>query len=142
MKPSTDTIRDRARQLRRDQTDVESKLWLCLRARQLSSAKFRRQYPIGPFITDFCCFEHRLVLEIDGSQHAFQAAADERRSAFLKSRGYKVLRFWDNEVIENIDGVLQQIAHALEEPNLEAEPSPLPSPSGRGLQVEKKRNPK
>ena len=106
-------LRDRARQLRRDQTDVESKLWSRLRARQLSGAKFRRQYPIGAFIADFCCYERRLVIELDGGHHAELGDADQSRTDFFVSQGYRVLRFWNNEVIENIDGVLGQIAHTL-----------------------------
>jgi very-short-patch-repair endonuclease len=106
-------LRDRARQLRRDQTDVESKLWSRLRARQLSGAKFRRQYPIGAFIADFCCYERRLVIELDGGHHAELVDADQSRTDFFVSQGYRVLRFWNNEVIENIDGVLGQIAHTL-----------------------------
>jgi len=106
-------LRDRARQLRRNQTDVEGKLWSRLRARQLCGAKFRRQYPIGGFIADFCCYERRLVVELDGGQHAEHVDADQRRTDFFVSQGYRVLRFWNNEVIENIDGVLERIAHTL-----------------------------
>ena len=106
-------LRDRARQLRRDQTDVEGKLWSRLRARQLSGAKFRRQYPIGAFIADFCCYERRLVIELDGGHHAELVDADQSRTDFFVSQGYRVLRFWNNEVIENIDGVLEQIVHTL-----------------------------
>ena len=122
LKPSNSTLKERARQLRHDQTDAEKRLWACLRSRQLNGFKFRRQFVIGPFITEFCCFEQRLVVELDGGQHASKTATDETRSAFLRSRGYRVLRFWDNEVFENIDGVLQRIAQTLT----------LPSPSGRG----------
>jgi len=136
MKPSTDTIRDRARQLRRNQTDVEAKLWTRLRARQVADAKFRRQYPIGRSIADFCCYEQRLVVELDGGHHAEQVGADQTRTDFFASRGYRVLRFWNNEVTENIEGVLERIARALCDPK--NEPSPLPSPSGRGWG--KKRN--
>jgi very-short-patch-repair endonuclease len=132
MKQSTPILRDRARQLRRNQTDAERKLWARLRARQLSGFKFRRQYPIGPFITDFCCFEQRLVVELDGGQHAEQRMADRRRSDVLGRYGYRVLRFWDNEVMQNIDEVLQRIVEVL---NLE--PSPFPSPRGRGSEVPK-----
>jgi very-short-patch-repair endonuclease len=106
-------LRDRARQLRRNQTDVEAKLWSRLRARQLSDAKFRRQYPIGAFIADFCCYERRLVIELDGGHHAEHVDADQSRTDFFVSQGYRVLRFWNNEVIENIDGVLEKIAHTL-----------------------------
>jgi very-short-patch-repair endonuclease len=114
-------LRDRARHLRKNQTDVEKKLWSRLRARQLAGVKFRRQYPIGHFIVDFCCFEQRLVVELDGGQHAVQLHADQRSSSIV-AHGYRVLRFCDNEVIENINGVLERIAEALT----------LPSPKGRG----------
>jgi very-short-patch-repair endonuclease len=132
MEINSSTLRERARSLRRNQTDVEGKLWSRLRSRQLRSFKFRRQHPIGPFITDFCCFGRRLVVELDGGQHASQTANDQKRTAFLVARGYRVLRFWDNEVMENIDGVLQQIVEALGEPRVNLEPSPVPSPRGRG----------
>ncbi len=126
------TLRERARNLRRNQTNAEQKLWNRLRSHQLCGFKFRRQYVIGSFIADFCCFEQRLVVELDGGQHASQTTADQRRSTFLLSRGYTVLRFWDNEVFEDIDAVLQQITQALDTPNRNPEPSPVPSPSGRG----------
>ena len=113
MEAKVPIMRDRARQLRRDQTHVEGKLWSRLRARQLSGAKFRRQYPIGGFIADFCCYERRLVIELDGGHHAEHVDADQSRTDFFVSQGYRVLRFWNNEVIENIDGVLEQIAHTL-----------------------------
>jgi very-short-patch-repair endonuclease len=131
MKQSTRVIRDRARQLRRNQTDAERKLWARLRSRGLCGIKFRRQYPISLFITDFCCFEQHLVVELDGGQHAEQTEADQRRSDLLTRHGYRVLRFWDNEVMQNIDGVLQRIAEALSDPNGNLEPSPVPSPIGR-----------
>jgi len=115
-------LRDRARGLRRNQTDAERKLWTRLRARQLCDAKFRRQYPIGPFIVDFCCFEQRLVVELDGGHHANQTAADHRRCDFLISRGYRVLRFWDNEVMEDLNAVLEKITQTLDDQN--SEPSP------------------
>jgi lysyl-tRNA synthetase class 2 len=101
-----------------------------LRSRQVGGFKFRRQFVIGPFITDLCCFEQRLIVELDGGQHADQFDADRKRSNFLVSRGYRVLRFWDNEVMEHIDAVLERIAEVLADPRME--PSPLPSPKGRG----------
>jgi len=115
-------LRDQARELRKNQTDVQAKLWFRLRGRQIAGAKFRRQYPIGHFIADFCCYEQRLVMELDGGQHAEARTLDQRRTDFLVSRGYRVLRFWDNEVLENIDGVLERISETLT----------LPSPVGRG----------
>ncbi len=84
--------------------------------------KFRRQHPISYFIVDFCCLEHRLVVELDGGQHAEQVEADQKRSAFLAGRGYRVLRFWDNEVMEDTDAVLERIAAVLSNPHL----NPLP----------------
>jgi very-short-patch-repair endonuclease len=132
LKPNISTLKERARQLRRDQTDAEKTLWARLRSRQLNGFKFRRQLVIGPFITDFCCFDQRLVVEIDGGQHASKIATDETRSAFLRSRGYRVLRFWDKEVFENIDAVLQRIAQVLGKSDKTQKPSPFPSPSGRG----------
>ncbi len=116
-------LRDRARQLRHNQTEAEHRLWARLRARQLCSAKFRRQHPIGHFIADFCCMERGLVVELDGGQHAVQAEADQRRPSFMASRGFRVLRFWDNEVMEDIDAVLGQIADAL----MDLHPNPFPN---------------
>jgi very-short-patch-repair endonuclease len=115
-------LRDRARQLRNEQTDAEAKLWARLRARQISHVKFRRQHPIGPYVADFCCVEHSLVVEIDGGQHAEQMQSDQRRTAVLKLPGFRVLRFWNNEVLANIEAVLEQIYQAIEQPS----PFPLP----------------
>ena len=115
-------LRVRARRLRGEQTEAEGRLWARLRARQVSGAKFRRQHPIGRFIVDFCCLEYGLVVELDGGRHATQVEADQKRSAFLARRGYRVLRFWDHEVMENIDGVLEEIAAAVGHPH----PCPLP----------------
>jgi very-short-patch-repair endonuclease len=139
MEPSSSILKERARRLRREQTDTESKLWARLRSRQLIGFKFRRQFVIGPFITDFCCFKRRLVVELDGGQHAGKSTADEQRSAFLRSRGYRVLRFWDNEVMGDIDAVLQQILQALDDSNPAPDPSPVPSPTGRGSDKENAR---
>jgi adenine-specific DNA-methyltransferase len=107
--------RDAARRLRREQTDAEQRLWSRLRGSQLLGFRFRRQYPIGPFFADFSCLEAKLVIELDGSQHADQLEPDKRRTEFLRAAGYAVLRFWNNEVISEIDEVLQRIAGALEE---------------------------
>jgi very-short-patch-repair endonuclease len=115
--------KSRARKLRKNLTDVENKLWSRLRGRQLSGVKFRRQQPIGPFIVDFCCVERRLVVELDGGQHAERNTADERRTRLVERFGYRVLRFWDNELLSNLDGVLERINEALESPH----PFPLPS---------------
>jgi very-short-patch-repair endonuclease len=89
-------------------------LWSRLRNSELEGFKFRRQYPIGPFFADFFCQGAELVVEVDGSQHADQSDEDERRTQFIRDAGYRVLRFWNNEVISEIDEVLQRIADALE----------------------------
>jgi very-short-patch-repair endonuclease len=122
MLPDFSELKSRARRLRRQQTDAESQLWARLRARQLCGAKFRRQHAIGPFIADFCTVERGLVIELDGGQHATQAQADQRRSAYLERSGYRALRFWDNEVLMNMEAVLQRIFQALNDPH----PCPVP----------------
>ena len=117
-----------ARNLRRTQTDAEKKLWSKLRDRQLSGIKFRRQHAIGKYIADFCCVESKLVIELDGSQHAQQSLADELRSHYLRQSGFCVLRFWDNDVLTKIDAVIEQIVGVLEGPH----PNPLPKGEGTG----------
>lgn len=111
------TLTGLAKQLRRNQTDVEKRLWYRLRARQIGGYKFRRQHQIGNFIADFVCAERMLIVEIDGGQHSEQAQRDSTRTAALSSMGYRVLRFWNNEVIDNIDAVLEAIRLALERPS-------------------------
>jgi len=100
----------RARRLRRASTDAEKLLWQKLRARQLGGAKFRRQTPIGPYIVDFVSFEHKLVVEIDGGQHSASAERqhDTKRTTWLESQGFRVLRFWNNQVLTNLEGVLER----------------------------------
>ena len=120
-----------ARHLRCNQTDVERLLWSRLRARQLQGEKFRRQHSFAGYIVDFCCPDKQLIIELDGSQHAQQQQADKKRTAALKRQGYQVLRFWNNEVIENPDGVLARIAEYTDYPH----PCPLPGrerETGRG----------
>jgi len=102
------SLLSRARQLRRNQTNAELELWMRLRGRQLG-AKFKRQHLIGPYITDFCCLELRLVIELDGGQHLEQVEADQKRSAYIASRGFRVLRFWNDQVLKETDAVLDQI---------------------------------
>jgi very-short-patch-repair endonuclease len=104
---------DLARRLRSAMTDAERRLWYHLRRRRFQGAKFRRQMPLGKYIVDFVCLEHRLVLELDGGQHATQTGADQVRDAWLQARGFRVLRFWNNEVMENLPGVLVRIAGEL-----------------------------
>ena len=109
-----------ARRLRRDMTDAERRLWHYLRRRQLLGFRFRRQFPIGPYIVDFACLEAKLVIEVDGSQH-FDAAGDIARTQRLHEHGYRVLRFCNNDLMRNIEGVLETIATAL---NAETPPHP------------------
>ncbi|MDP9423158.1 MAG: endonuclease domain-containing protein [Pseudomonadota bacterium] len=123
----------RAKRLRREMTDAERKLWSVLRSRQLEGARFRRQQPIGPFIADFVCQEARLIVEADGSQHA-DSERDIRRTAFLWSKGYRVLRFWNNDILENLEGVAESILAALSTPHPAQPPAESPSPSrGEGF---------
>jgi very-short-patch-repair endonuclease len=104
--------RARARTMRRAPTDAELRLWRLMRDRRLSGLKFRRQVPVGPYIVDFLCVGSRLIVEVDGSQHA-ENPRDEARDAYLGSAGWKVLRFWNHEVTQNREGVLETIlAHA------------------------------
>jgi very-short-patch-repair endonuclease len=103
----------KARQLRMSMTDAERRLWSVLRSRRLQGYKFRRQHPEGRFILDFVCIEHRLVIEADGGQHA-GGEYDERRTAWLAKRGWRVLRFWNNEILSNAAGVAETILGALE----------------------------
>lgn len=105
--------RKRARELRRDSTEVETRLWQLLRGRQINGLKFVRQFPVGPYFADFACREARLVVELDGGQHA-DSAHDVRRDAFMIAQGYKVLRFWNTEVTENIEGVIERIVAAID----------------------------
>ena len=105
-----------ARQSRRKQTDAEKAVWEILRRKQISGFKFRRQESIGPYIVDFVSFGNKLIIEIDGGQHNEIGARsrDEARSAFLRSRGYKVMRFWNNDVLVNREAVAESIRAALE----------------------------
>jgi very-short-patch-repair endonuclease len=102
----------RARRLRRNLTDAEMKLWLAVRDRRLSGHKFLRQVSIGPYIADFICREHRLIIEVDGGQHA-DSASDRVRDSYLAERGYRTLRFWNSDVLANLEGVLVSIASEL-----------------------------
>jgi very-short-patch-repair endonuclease len=101
-----------ARKLRRELTGPERKLWSKLRNIQLHGLKFRRQVPLGPYVADFLCFDAKLIVEVDGGQHASAIDADEERSAWLAKNGYRVIRFWNNDVLENVDGVLDEIVEA------------------------------
>ncbi|CBS89930.1 endonuclease domain-containing protein [Azospirillum lipoferum] len=101
-----------ARRLRTAMTDAERRLWSRLRNRQLAGAKFRRQFPIGPFVADFACPECRLIVEADGGQHA-DSIADTRRAAWLAEHGWRVLRFWNTDILTRTDDVLATILAAI-----------------------------
>lgn len=116
---------ERARALRRNQTNAELKLWRDIRRRQLRGNKFRRQHPIGNYIVDFVCLEKKLIIELDGEQHASgrQKTHDESRDAWLETRGYRVIRYWNEEIYSNIDGVLTEIEIYLSDPHYGPPPS-------------------
>ena len=105
-----------ARRPRQDQTEAERLLWSRLRDRGLDGRKFRRQSPIGTYVVDFECREKGVVVELDGGQHAERIDADGARTAWLETQGYRVVRFWNHDVLGNIDGVLEAIRMALKEP--------------------------
>lgn len=98
-----------ARKLRKQQTNAERLLWGRLRNRQMAGCKFRRQFPIGVYVVDFVCLERRLIIELDGGQHAEAVSYDKTRTRFLEGQGFTVVRFWNNEVFSETDGVLQRI---------------------------------
>ena len=117
-----------AKHLRHVRTEAERKLWSRLRARRLYDVKFRRQYPLGHYIVDFCCPERKLVVEIDGGVHRKTYLQDRARDQVLMSRGYRVLRFWNSAVLKHTDRVMRRIAFALRTPS----PGPSPPKRGRG----------
>lgn len=103
----------KARELRKNLTDAEQTLWRHLRLRQLGGYKFRRQQPIGKYIVDFVCLEERLIIEVDGGQHSEQMAYDSERNTWLESQGFCIFRFWNNQVLEEIESVKEIIIKAL-----------------------------
>jgi len=105
---------ERARVLRKELTPSERKLWAHLRHNKLNGVKFRRQHALGPYIVDFCSVKAKLIIELDGSQHLEQEEYDQERTEYLESQGYKVIRFWNNQVTNDISGVILAIQHALE----------------------------
>ncbi|MES2119413.1 MAG: endonuclease domain-containing protein [Pseudomonadota bacterium] len=114
--------------MRSDQTEAEHRLWQVLRAHRFAGYKFRRQVSIDFYIADFVCFAQRLIIELDGGQHA-ENARDRSRDAYLRSQGFRVLRFWNNDLFTNEEGVAEAILTALRSP-----PLPNPSPAGgRGV---------
>ncbi|MHB8092509.1 MAG: endonuclease domain-containing protein [Syntrophales bacterium] len=121
-------LTDAAKELRRSSTDAERLLWQRLKAKQLKGLKFRRQEQIGRFIADFVCYEKSIIIEADGGQHALEKEKDAERTQWLNSQGFTVLRFWNNEILTNIDGVMEAIRMQCETPL----PDPLP-PGERGI---------
>jgi len=115
-----------ARKLRKQSTDAELRLWYYLRGKRTLSLKWRRQHPIPPYVADFYCHQAKLVVELDGGQHT--EAKDARREAFICSQGIKVIRFWNHDVLLNIEEVLDEILRVVQVRTL----SPNPSPGGRG----------
>jgi len=131
----TDTAKKAAKRLRGQPTDAETKLWYRLRRKQIDGLRFRRQSPVGPYVVDFLCADAKLVVEVDGGQHTWRADEDAKRTMCLESQGYRVIRFWNNEVNENIDGVLESILQAaLTTPP----PQPSPSEEGEGVAAERR----
>lgn len=128
------SLLDNAKTLRRNLTDAEQKLWYHLRAHRFMGRKFKRQKPMGRYVVDFVCLEEKLVIELDGGQHAENLEYDQERDAWLRSQGFTVLRFWNNELMNETEGVLERIRLALEHEAISSETlSPGPSPtSGRG----------
>ena len=128
-------LRDRARQMRANPTPAERRLWSMLRDRRMPVAKFRRQHVIAPYIVDFACLERSLIIEADGGQHA-DNISDRGRDAYLKRLGFRVLRFWNNDVLENAGGVFEIIYATLHTPHppTAAQWVPPSPPMGEGLE--------
>jgi len=120
MKMNTDSTkklqRKRAKQLRKDMTDAERFLWAWIRRRQIQGFKFRRQQPLGPYIVDFVCLEKKLVVELDGGQHAESQLYDAQRTSWLQAQGFCVLRLWNHQVLTETEAAIQAIANALTPP--------------------------
>ncbi len=125
------TTLQRAKSLRSKQTDAEQRLWYHLRAGRFLGLKFKRQHPIGPYIVDFACLTHRLIVEADGGQHN-ESRTDLARDKFLKQQGFHVLRCWNDEVLKNTDAVLERIRLAVGE--APSPPTPLPL-AGEGRRI-------
>ncbi|HEY2227376.1 MAG TPA: DUF559 domain-containing protein [Xanthobacteraceae bacterium] len=121
------------RRLRRNQTDAERVLWFQLAGRRLRGLKFERQVAIDRYIVDFCCADAHLIIELDGGQHATRTSEDAHRTKILGAMGYLVLRFWNNDVLQNLDGVLEEIMSTLEQHRSEPpHPGPYPGPLPHG----------
>lgn len=127
--------RNKARSLRKNPTEAEKALWRFLRLRQMDGHKFRRQFPIGRYIVDFISFEKRIIIEVDGGHHAAQVEYDQERTAWLESQGFQVFRFWNQQVMKEIESVKEVIMEALrsapppQSSPVEGEEAYVPSPS-------------
>jgi very-short-patch-repair endonuclease len=137
--PSRSDLLARAKWMRLNPTEAEKRLWTILRAKRLTGFKFRRQVIIDSYIVDFVNFEHRLTVEADGSQHA-ESEYDKRRDAYLKKQGFKVLRFWNNDILKNSEAVAEAIWHALQAPPLPSGASRLPPSPAKGEGIESASN--
>jgi len=111
---TTPTGYELARKLRKELTPAEIKLWAWLRGNKINGVNFRRQHAIGKYVADFCAIKEKLVIELDGSQHLEQGEYDKERTEFLESQGYRVIRFWNNQVMKDMEGVILAIINALE----------------------------
>ena len=137
----TKALTKRARQLRSKMKDAETRLWHAIRREQLNGLHFRRQHPIGPFILDFYCARLRLAIELDGGQHAEQQKqADERRTRWLAEKGVIVVRYWNNDIFDNLQGVLADLVVRLEARARNVTPSPTLPLSGRGRAADQERS--
>ncbi|MGE5464863.1 MAG: endonuclease domain-containing protein [Syntrophothermus sp.] len=113
-KRTTPRVFGHAKQLHRNMTPAETKLWARLRAHRLEGVHFRNQHAIGKYIVDFCAPRKKLIIELDGSQHLEQREYDDERTKYFESMGYRVLRFWNNEVMNDIEGVIRAIMQSME----------------------------
>ena len=131
------SLLENAKTLRSNLTEAEQKLWYHLRAHRFMGRKFKRQKPLGCYVVDFICLEEKLIIELDGGQHAENLEYDQERDAWLRSQGFTVLRFWTNELMNETESVLERIRLALEHEAVSSETlSPGPSPvNGRGEEV-------
>ena len=127
--PLPSLVLEQAKRLRSSMTDAERRLWQYLRAGRLGGFKFRRQHPVPPYIVDFCCVERRLVIELDGSQH--NEVVDAERSRNLQSQGWRVVRYWNNEVLLQTEAVVMAILSIVDDLTLTPTPAPRPGPCGQ-----------
>ncbi len=109
---------DRAHSLRKEPTPAESRLWAYLRGNKIKGVYFRRQHAIGKYVVDFCSIKRKLVIELDGSGHLAQQESDEQRTKYLESQGFTVIRFWNTQVLNDMDGVVKAIIYTLEQENV------------------------